>query len=113
MTRYFLRRKLALIMFAVSGACVAASWLWAYVALNSIRQPLIIHFNSESGINKIGTLWDLSQVSVMAAVIVAVNTLVGLELEKRSAFWGKFTAAATLFFAVLIFIGFAVIIGAN
>ena len=100
-------------LFLLSLISVAGSYLWAYLALQSVGGPLIIHFNSESGINQTGTLVDLLWFVVTAILVVIINFFIALELEARDWFWGKLLASATLFFALLILVGFASIISVN
>ena len=106
------RFKLVRASFWVSGAFVLGGWLWAYVALRGIEQPLIIHFVSRQ-INQIGGVGDLAAIGIFGVLVVLVNFFVSEELEKRDLFLGKLLAAATLFVCVLIFIAFATIIHVN
>jgi hypothetical protein len=100
-------------VFGFSFALVAGGWLWAWLYLKKIDQTLILHFNDISGINLVGKVGDLAGFGVLALVVVAMNFVLALALEDRSWFLGKLLAAATLAFAVLIFIGFAAIISVN
>ena len=49
----------------------------------------------------------------LGVAVVFMNFFLATDLEDRDWFLGKFTAAATLGFAALIFIGFAAIISVN
>ena len=101
------------LLFLLSLLFILGGFFWAYIALREIREPLILHFNNLVGINQIGEIRDLLLIAITAFVVVAVNFFISLELEKRERFFGKLLAAATLFFATLIFIGFAAIISVN
>ncbi len=92
---------------------VLGGTIWVYFALRHIAPPLILHFNNLAGINQTGNLADLLEIGATGIVFVLVNFFIALELENRDAFGGKLLAAATLFLAILIFIGFAAIISAN
>jgi len=105
--------KLVSAIFAACLALVLGGPIWAYFALRGANTPLIIHFSDWAGINQTGGLADLLWVGVTGIVIVVVNFFIALELEARDWFWGKLLASATLFFALLIFIGFAAIISVN
>ncbi len=100
-------------IFLASLLFVLGGTIWAYFALRGIVPPLIIHFNDLVGINQIGSVIDLLMVGGTGVIFVLINFLLALELEERDIFGGKILAAATLFFAILIFIGFAAIISVN
>ena len=92
--------------------------LWAYLALSAAAgsgpaAPLILHYDDLSGITAVGGIGTVSFAAVFGVLAVLVNFLVALELDARDWFLGKFTAGATLVFAILLFIGFAAIIGVN
>lgn len=99
--------------FGISLALVAGGWLWAWIYLRKIEQTLILHFNDRAGINLVGEVGDLAGFGVLALIVVVINSILALALEDRGWFLGKLLAAATLAFAVLIFIGFAAIISVN
>ncbi len=107
------RHRLVAGAFGISLALAAGGWLWAWLALRNAEQTLILHFNNRSGINLVGGAGDLAGFGTLALVVVAVNFILALALEDRGWFLGKLLAAATLAFAVLIFIGFTAIISVN
>ena len=107
------KHKFVSLTFLTSGLVVGLGWLWAIAALGNIHQPLILHFSSYAGINEIGDLGNLGNIAVFSLVAVTLNFSLALALEARNNFWGKLLAAGTFFFALLIFIGFAAIIGVN
>lgn len=96
-----------------SAILILASGLWAYFALRGIKEPLILHFSSYTGINQIGTLGNLLGVSVTGLVLIIINTLIVREVEVRDKALARIIGLSTLFFSVLIFIGFAAIISVN
>ncbi len=103
-------------MSALFGLClvlVAVGWIWAYAALHTAQNPLILHFNNFAGITQVGSVWDLLRVAILGIVMVKLNWLIAMELEEREEFLGKFILAATLTLALLLFIGFAAIINVN
>lgn len=99
--------------FLASALFVVGGWAWAYAVLRNTTQPLIIHFNSEQGITRIGNFADLTAIGILGIVIVIVNCPLAFNLEERDRFLGKLVTAATLFLSILIFIGFAAIINVN
>jgi hypothetical protein len=99
--------------FALSFLFIAAGWLWAYIILRKINQPIILHFNNFLGITRIGNLTDLAETGIFGLLMAVINFLLAFNLEERDWFLGKLMAAATLFFGILIFIGFAAIISVN
>jgi hypothetical protein len=106
-------RKFIIAAFAISFLLVAASWVWAFVYMRGIKQPLVVHFDSFTGINQIGSLATLTGMSITALVALAVDLLLAWEMEKRDSFLGKFLAGFALFFSLLIFLGFSAIISVN
>ena len=113
MREFILKNKISVSLFVLSFLLVFIAWWAAYAKLHAITQPLIIHFNSQEGINQIGSMGDLTGVAVLSLVIVIVNGMIFLELQKRDWLWGNVLAAATALYCALIFIGFWVIIGVN
>lgn len=107
------KHRLIVGVFAISFILVVGGWLWAWFYLQTIDQTLILHFNDRVGINFVGRIGDLTGFVVMALVAVIMNFILALALEDRGWFLGKLLSAATLAFAVLIFIGFAAIISVN
>ncbi len=97
----------------ISLLFAGGGWLWAFLALRRTEQPLILHFNNLAGIDQVGSLRDLMPIGVFGVVLVILGSFIALELDERDWFLGKFAAAATLGFAVLIFIGFAAIVSVN
>ena len=108
-----IRHRYVSAVFALSACFVLAGWLWSFFALRSIKEPLIIHFSSLTGITQTGTPGDLGKIGFIGLVVIAVNFLIALELEERDKFLGKFLAAVTLTLAVLLFIAFSAIISVN
>jgi hypothetical protein len=108
-------RQHALVTFAIAASIllVGIAWLWAYVALHAIEQPLILHFTNAGGINQVGSFRDLSSVPIFGLIVVAVNGVIAWSLDGRDWFLGKFLAAGTLFVSILLFIAFAAIIAVN
>ena len=56
---------------------------------------------------------DLLNTAIFGLVVVLVNFGIALALEERDRFLGKLIAAATAVFAILLFIGFSVIMSVN
>ena len=105
--------KINTVSFITSLILVTGGWFWAYFALREIKLPLIIHFSNITGINQVGYFWDLAKVGIFGIIVVAVNFLISVELEKRDKFLGKLTSAVTLFLSILIFVYFMAIISVN
>jgi hypothetical protein len=113
MFRNVLRDKFIAYCFACSAAFIVGGGAWAFGALRAISQPLILHFNNYIGINQVGGFGDLLGVSSVAIVVLGLNFFLAANLRERDVFFARFIAATTLFFAALIFIGFAAIISVN
>ncbi len=104
----------------VGGACctaigiVLAGLLMAYFGLwDAGNGPLIIHFNDMNGITNIGNLWDIILMGILGLIVTFINFFIAMELEERDRFLGKVVAAASVMFAVLLFISFAAILNIN
>ncbi|MEK7193656.1 MAG: hypothetical protein AAB652_02600 [Patescibacteria group bacterium] len=103
-------------IFGVSAGFVISGFLWAFFALRGVSQPLVIHFThvyDYPEINQIGTVWDLGVIAAVGMLIVLVNGVITLELEKKDWFLGKLLAIGTLCMSILIFAAFKVIIDVN
>lgn len=105
--------KVNTLSFVTSLVLVIGGWFWAFWALREIKLPLIIHFSNINGINQVGYFWDLAKVGIFGILVVAVNFLISVELEKRDKFLGKLTSAFTFFLSILIFVYFMAIISVN
>ncbi len=101
--------SLAAIALALGGFC------WAYFGLQAAAggSPLVIHFDDMNGITKIGNLWDIATIGILGVIITVMNFFIATELEEHDRFLGKITAAASVLFAVLLFIAFAAILSIN
>jgi hypothetical protein len=113
MFRKFTDHKLVSALCAASLAFVLGGLFWAYFALRGVQSPLILHFSNLAGVTQVGGLLPILGVGFLGLVMVLVNSAVAFELDSRDAFLGKFTAAMTLAFAVLLFIAASVIISVN
>jgi hypothetical protein len=98
--------------FLTGFLLIVGGCLWAYAALHNVSGPLILHFN-DTGINQIGSLWEILWIGITGIVMVIINFCIAIELEARDWFLGKLLAAETLLLGVLIFVGFAAIISVN
>lgn len=113
MKEIFLRYKELILEMGASLLLVLGGALWSWLTLRGIKEPLIIHFSSYTGINQIGSLSDLLAISVTAAIIIFLNAAVGWELEHRHKPLARMVGLTTLFLAALLFIGFVAIISVN
>lgn len=100
-------------VFIVSFFLTAYASVWAYVALHSSSQQLILHFSEDAGITKIGDVGQLVLLGVSGCLLVIVNLILALLLEERVKFLGRLLTGATLFTAILIFIAVSAIISVN
>jgi hypothetical protein len=104
----------------VTGLCAGAlllvlgGSLWAFFVLHVIGgQSFILHFNDVDGITNVGGLGTIIFMGIFGVLVSLMNFIVALEFDSRGPFLGKFLAAMTLVFAILLFIGFASIINVN
>lgn len=113
MLRHLITHRLPFTVGLIGLALVAGGWLWAYAALEGIREPLILRFVGGEGITQTGTLSDISGMGLFGIFSVFVNSVLVFELDRRDEFLGKLIAAFTIVLSVLLFIGFAAIISVN
>lgn len=113
MLQKFLKFKIITVSFAIGYFLVVLGWIWSFLALKGDKQPLILHFSNSGGISQIGGVKDLTTVAVFSLIFLTADFLLALELEERDWFLGKMLAAGAVFLSILIFIGFAAIIGVN
>jgi hypothetical protein len=113
MFQKFINHKLVFILCGASLAFVLGGFLWACFALQGLRSPLLLHFAGLFGEVQVGGFGSVIGAGVLGLLVVLINSAVAVELDSRDAFLGKFTAALTLAFAVLLFIAAAAIISVN
>jgi len=107
-------------MLGVSMVLVLSSWLWAMIALRSVKPTIVFHWVTDGGTSRITQIVltkdipeYLGLVGGSAFLLVLINGWIALLFEERHWFWGKFLAGATIVIAALIFIGFIAIIRIN
>lgn len=106
-------RRGVLLLSLVSLFWVACGWAWAYVRLRLLETPIILHFSTWEGIDRIGTIDDIHWIGGIGSLIIIVNSFIALALAPRDHFLARITAFATFVMALLLFILFASIIGVN
>ncbi len=99
--------------FLASALVLLGAGVWAYAALRGIHEPLILHFSPYTGINEIGALPDLFGVVITALILVGMNGFLAFILLPREPQLARLIGTLTLVVAILLFIGFMAIIGAN
>jgi hypothetical protein len=98
----------AAMLFAIGG------FAWAYIALRNITgNPLIVHFNATDGITNVSGISAIMFMGVISLLAIGSNFLIALNFDSRDRFLGRFIAAMTLVFGILLFIAFAAIINVN
>lgn len=108
-----IRQKIVGISFLAGFLLIAGGFLWSFLSLRGLAEPFIIHWNAARGINQIGGLMDLIIMGAFGELVIIANFFIALELDVRDRFLGKLVAAATLFFAFLLFLTFRAIIAVN
>lgn len=110
--RRIIKYKWVSISFALAYVLVLSGWIWSWARLKSVTE-LTLHFNTYTGINRVGTITDLHTFGVLGLIMVSFNLLIAMLLEERDWFLGKLLAFAGLTLGILIFIGFMVIMNTN
>lgn len=113
MIAHIARHKIIYWCLGINAALLLGGGLWAYAALASIPQPLIIHFNGIVGIDQIGSLRDIGAILGVGALFALVDFFIALECDARDKRLSRFVSFASVFFVLLIFIDIALIIRAN
>lgn len=105
---------------AVAALCFGAfafvllGFISALVTLGGATQDsLILHFDNAGGITNIGSIGTLIFMGCLGLLVVVMNFIIALGFDGRDRFLGKWLAAMTLVFAVLLFIAFTAILNAN
>jgi len=112
--------RLITTLCAIALAFVLGGCLWAFFELQGVGSAagnsLILHFNDLSGITQIGGIAIIIFMGIFGVLVTFMNFFIALEFDSRPAkgrFFGRFLAAMTVVFAVLLFIAFAAIINVN
>jgi hypothetical protein len=102
-------------LLSVFSLClVLAGMIWVYGTLRNYGSgPIILHFDDINGITQVGNATAFLGIGIFGIIAVLINGFLALALDERDAFLGKFLASMTLVFAILLFIGFAAIVGVN
>lgn len=103
----------AAVAFALSALFVVYGVVWAYLSLRGVTTPIILHFDSFSGITRIGSLRELELFGLFGGIVVLVNFCIAGALLRRDRFLSTMTALWTLILAFLLFLGFVAIISVN
>ncbi|MEY4731627.1 MAG: hypothetical protein RL681_573 [Candidatus Parcubacteria bacterium] len=101
----------------VSSLFVITGWMWAYAVLAPLGQSIIVSWSADTGIVRTVPADEfpsfLAGIGGTALLMVVVNAILAIELERRDRSWGKLVAFATALFAALIFTAFTAIISVN
>jgi hypothetical protein len=93
---------------------ILGGFAWAYVVLSALgSKSLILHFDDANGITHVGGAEMIVFMGIFGTLVTLMNFAIAREFAARDRFLGKFVAAITLLFAVLLFIAFVAIINAN
>ncbi len=114
-----IRARAVSAMSAAALALALGGGLWACFALRRAASaaaggmPFVLHWNDLAGITSLGGFGAVVFMVVFGTAASLLNFAIAVELDARDRFLGKITAAATLAFAVLLFIAFVAIINVN
>lgn len=94
---------------AILGLAVALS----YLAFWGGDYLLIIHFDSQRGIDWFGAKWDVLTILAVALLVAVVNFLLAVVFSNRDRFLAHILTISTVFLLILILIWTGVIIAIN
>jgi len=113
MAERFFYKNIISILCAAALVFVLGGFTWAWLELCSVGPFIILHFASGIGITSVGGIGFLVFMGAFGLLVVAMNFAIAREFDSRDRFFGRFLAAATLVFGILLFIAFAAIINVN
>ncbi len=85
----------------------------AYLRLTEITTPLIIHFDAFKGIDFLGDRFDVSNILIVALIIILINSILAEFIFDRQRFLSFVFAYVSLAISILILIAVSVIISIN
>jgi hypothetical protein len=97
----------------ISLLLIVCGWVLAWVKLRGIKEPLVLHYSTYTGINQIGTLREVRDIAITGLVIWALDTILASALDDREPFLGRLLAFGALAAGVLLFFAFLAIISLN
>lgn len=105
--------KLFFGMFGIGALLTIAAGLWAYFTIGGARHVLIVHFDAFNGIDFLGTRRDVLGIALSAAVMNAVNFLLGNAFYSRERFVAWMIAAVNLLVSICVLAVIGIIIVNN
>ncbi len=114
MVKKYFERHIIAVLSVLSILLAGGGFLWCYFGLRHLGPgPLILHFDQTNGITQVGDAGAIFWFGILGILIVLTNCGLAFAMARRSPFLGKFMAFAGLVLAVLLFLGFAAILGVN
>ncbi len=113
-TQKFKEHRTVVLLSAIAMVFILGGCVWSLSALGGVTgNPLILHWNETDGIKRVGGVGMVAFMGGFGALAALMNFFIAIEFDARGRFLGKWLAAMTLAFAVLLFIAFAAIINVN
>src|ERR1700722_12090925 len=104
MLQKLLKHRIVATLSLASLLFVLGGFSWTYFSFRAMGGPFILHFNDIAGITSVGGFNSIIFMGIFGAFVVLMNFAIALEFDAKDRFFGKFLAATTLVFAVLLFI---------
>ncbi len=106
--------RLVAALCGIAFAVVLGGFIGSLAALRgAYGGPLVLHFSDLGGITDIAGIQPINFIGAFGLLVVLMNFFIAVELDRRDSFLGKFLAAFTAAFGILLFIAFAAILNAN
>src|SRR3984957_3017270 len=94
--------RVVITLCALGLAFILGGLFWALAVLPP--GMLILHFNDLDGITSIGSRAVFIFMGAFGSLVTSMNFFIAIEFDVRDKFLGKFLAAMTLVFGILLFI---------
>jgi len=102
-----------IVIFGVSLGLLILTAGVAFIRFGEITTPLIIHFDAFKGIDFLGDRFDVSNILIVALVMILINLFLAEFIFDRQRFLSYVFAYVSLAVSILILIAVSVIIGIN
>ncbi len=109
----FVRKWALSVPLALAGVLVLLMGLWLWLGLRTVNEPIFLHYSVELGVDAIGSRARGWWVVLMAALVVAMNTVVSNALLLSARTQSYIIAYATVPLVLALMAAVALMLRAN